>query len=315
MSYLNHPAISQLLSGAIERTLAEMQTTAPYMSQYVSPWIKELTNTQDPTDYFKYETAFPMVLFCWWFENMFTSEPDWEFQADLTYAYVNVYYFIRMIDNIMDGEQTVEAKLLPALGFFHTQWQMAFQRYFEFGHPFWESFKTIWFQACEIVIRDGLAEKNSYEYYRDVSGRKVYGARIPILAICYRYGQPGAFDAWEPVLDEFGRWHQMHNDIFGWMKDYQNRTPTYFLFEAEQRKQPDESIPTWVLREGFEWGASHLQQWMADIKKMASILHHAELIEYLEWREKLFLEQYTDMKPRLSSFVKLIEALQMGANK
>jgi hypothetical protein len=219
-----------------------------------------------------------------------------------------------MIDNIMDGHHTIEPKLLPALSFFHTQWQMAFQRYFEADHPFWQLYKTIWFQANEIVIRDGLAEKNSYEYYREVSGRKIYGARIPLLAICHRYGQPLAFDEWETVFDEFGRWHQMHNDLFGWMKDYQNGTPTYFLFEAEQRKNSDESIPTWILREGFDWGADHLKNWMDNIKNMSVPLAHPEFGDYLAWRERLFLEQYTEMKPRLSSFVKLLDALSMGAN-
>jgi hypothetical protein len=80
MTYLDHPIMAQLLSTAIERTFAEMRVSTPYMSNYVIPWVMGLSKTDNPADYFQHEMAFPVALFCWWFENNLAPEPDWDFQ-------------------------------------------------------------------------------------------------------------------------------------------------------------------------------------------------------------------------------------------
>ena len=283
--------IDQLADRAVERILSEMRPSAPYMAQQAADWFTRLAGGSRPAAYFLHPLAFPMLHLPWWMEQTVDPSPDVEFQADLVYSSVNGYYFIRMIDNVMDGHSTVEPKLLPMLGFFHLHFHAVYERYFPHNHPFWAQFSAIAIQSAESALRDAALTEIDLDTFVAVSGAKVAGGKIPLAAVAHRYGQPHRFDAWQAFYDRLGCWHQLYNDLFGWVKDLDHQTPSYFLSEGRRRKRPTESEGAWVIREGFAWAVELLDTWLGELSQLAEELHSPALTGYLHQRRVRMRQQ------------------------
>jgi hypothetical protein len=301
--------LSSIVDATFSRIQAEMEQTAPFMAKRVHDWVTDLYGAK-PEARFKHPIAFPMLLFPWWLEKTVHQHPDTAFQADLVYSTVNGYYFIRLIDNLMDGHATDELKLLPALGFFHTQFQAAYQRHFDDGHPFWGFFERVWFQSAEVTIRDADLADLTREQFIRVAAKKTCAAQIPMAAVCYRYERQDLIAAWSRFLDLFGRWHQMWNDVFTWRRDIQNGTRTYFVSEAYRRKGATQSASEWVIWEGLDWGIDLLQEWMDDLRAVARHLRSEDLADYLAEREAMLAEQREQVAAGLQSAAELLGLLE-----
>jgi hypothetical protein len=297
--------LSQAIDRACQRILEEMRQSGPYMAQQAELWIKKLAGTDHPADYFKHPLAFPMLLLPWWMEQTLRARPNVDFQSDLIYSTINGYYFIRMIDNVMDGHSTVEQKLLPMLGFFHMQFHSIYQRYFTHDHPFWPVFERVAIQSAESAMRDAGMDEITLAEFRAVAGRKVAGGKIPLAAVSFHYDQPHVYDNWQIFYDKLGCWHQMVNDLFGWIKDLGNQTPSYFLSECRRRKEPEQSIAEWVVREGFTWGVETLDTWLNEMQDLARSLQSRELLAYLQYRRRYMAEQATQIQRTFGSLDRL----------
>lgn len=308
--YEHDPEIIQFIDAATKRLLTEIERHFPSIQETALQWVKMLSATGQPEEYYKALEAHPIILLPWWAEKKLNASPDLDFHADLAYSTISIYYFVRVIDNIMDQEQTVETQLLPILGFLHTQWHYTFQRYFEYGHPFWDTFRRTWFEAWEIAIRDIRFEQIDRETFLQTSSQKSHAATIPIAAVLYRYHQFQVLEAWRTFFRRFQCFHQMHNDLFGWIKDLQHRAVTYFLSEAARRKSPDESIPNWVTREGFMWGLEEVHAFFRQTREAAKALDNPDLERYLDTRETLIGERTERMRQNLKSAAMLIRALE-----
>jgi hypothetical protein len=298
--------INQLIHTAVEQILDEMCQDGPYMAQQAEAWFHDLAGTDHPADYFQHPLAFPMLLLPWWMEQTIHARPDVDFQADLIYSSINGYYFIRMIDNVMDGHGTVEHKLLPMLGFFHTEFHAAYHAYFAGGHPFWAHFKAIGIQSAESALRDAALTDIDQHKFKTIAGRKVSGGKIPLAAVAYRYDCPHLFQTWQPFYDKLGCWHQMYNDLFGWLKDLNHHTPSYFLSEGRRRKEPDQSLAAWVIHGGFAWGVELLESWLNELRQVAEELHSRELLAYLSERQSVLQNQSTEVTGAFHSLERLL---------
>src|SRR6185369_11102253 len=117
--------------------------------------------------------GFPLLRLPWWLEKTLRPQPVLTFQADLVYSSMNGYYYIRLLDNVMDGHATVEHRLLPAAGFFHSQFQISYQPYFGSAHPFWNFFKQTWFQSAEVTLRDAALVDVDLPHFRQIASQKV----------------------------------------------------------------------------------------------------------------------------------------------
>ena len=309
------PELSHIIDEAVARLYASMTEAAPFMAPQVFAWMRDAgREIVEPAERFKHPDSFPMLLLPWWLEGTLQPRPDPAFQADLVYSTLNGYLFIRLIDNVMDGHATVEPRLLPALGFFHTQFQAPYQRHFQAEHPFWAFFASTWFASAEATVRDaGLAELDR-ELFVQVAAQKTCAAKIPLAAVCYRFARPHLLAPWSQFVDRFGCWHQMLNDLFDWRRDLEHRTQTYFLSEADRRKGPGESVAGWVIREGFEWGIELLQTWMAELKALAHTLDSSALTAYLATREAMLLERKELVSAGLPSLLNLAATLQQAGN-
>jgi hypothetical protein len=305
---MNDSHLDDLLAAALARLEREMALAAPIMAERMSGWMRQLARSPRPEDYFNNSIGFPLLRLPWWLEATFHA-PDPTFQADLVYSTVNGYYYIRLLDNVMDGHTTVERQLLPAAGFYHTQFQSAYQRYFEPRHPFWAFFEQTWFRSAEVTVLDASLDSLTLAQFQQIAGQKVCAAKIPLAAVCHRYERAGLLEPWSQFVDALGAWHQMWNDVFDWHKDLTYETRTYFLSEAGRRKRPDEPAAAWVVREGFDWGVATLQAWMQTLKEQARGLSSPGLLRYLEQRDTMLQEQKDALADHLSSLSRLAVAM------
>lgn len=122
------------------------------------------------------------------------------------------------------------------------------------------------------------------EAFERTSSRKTGAVRIPIAAVChYREHEP-LRQGWDELAEAIGRWHQFHNDVFGWRKDLAHGSMTYFLSEG-QRRRPD-AVEAWVVEEGFGWAMTELNEMMRQVKGIATALDANEVLWYLDERHE-----------------------------
>jgi hypothetical protein len=223
-----------------------------------------------------------------WFAASLAAAPDTAFHADLDYSSVNGYYLIRLIDNVMDGDGTVETRLLPAVAFFHSRFQGAYLKHFPAGHPFWQAFDAIWIEYADRTVRDAFLERVGEREFREIAGKKFGAAKIPLTAVAHRSEHPDALPLWHELVDALGRWHQMANDFFDWHRDREYRIPTLVQTAAARMRRSGESAVTWFAREGFDWGVAELEKLRREVRAAASAVASPELHRYLAGREAAF---------------------------
>ena len=129
-----------LAEQSIERLTSTLSAETPELARATAGWMRSLSSAE-PADYFTHPEAFPMLLLPWWMEESIIGSADPEFQAEIAYSSVCGYYFVRVLDDLMDGDNPPPAPVLPAMIVFHTEFQQAYGRLFPADHPFWDSFR------------------------------------------------------------------------------------------------------------------------------------------------------------------------------
>jgi hypothetical protein len=181
-------------------------------------------------------------------------------------------------------------------------------------HPFWDRFAATWYASAEVTIKDARAETIDCDHFVQVTAQKTGAVKIPITAVCHRYERPDLIAPWAQLVDLYGCWHQMYNDLFDWRKDLELQTHTYFLSEAGRRKAVAESVTDWVIREGFAWGIETLATWMAQLKDMSKGLDNPDVLAYLDAREALLSEEHKKIAPGLQSAAQLLAVLRQAVS-
>jgi hypothetical protein len=284
------PELRELIDHGHARIEFDLRRTAPFLCEKVSDWMMRLSPTGETRDYLTQPRMFPTLLLPWWMAKSFDLELDTAFQADVIYSSLNGYYYIRLLDNLMDGHSSTELKILPATAFFQSQFQLAYQPYFEAGHTFWRVFQNEWFSSAEAVAREVDLEYIGIPEFEQVSVKKVCAVKIPLAATAYRYEKSSQIQHWWRFAEALAGWAQMLDDLFDWHQDLRNRKISHFLSLANQSKEPEESIESWVLREGFKLGVCDLQRCFPELRRIARGLHSAEVEYYLDVREEMLAE-------------------------
>jgi len=304
------PELRELVRRSIGRSQRRLRAGAPTLARHTLTWMRKLAGGADPEAYFLVPEAFPMVLLPWWLESTVRGAPALRFQGDVVYSTVNGYYFVRMIDDVMDAERQPAAAVLPVLTFFHAEFQQTYYRYFPRDHPFWGACNDAALASAEMASRDARLTEIDRARFVEISARKIAGARIPIAAVCHRYGRSDLVEPWFAVVDLFGRWHQMLNDIRGWSRDLDGGRRTYFLSQASAVVGPDGSIAEWVIGDGLGWGAAQLDDWMRELLELADGLACPPLTTYLEERRRMLAGEWQALQPSLAALRRLAEALR-----
>lgn len=291
-----YPIIESISSGDCEyRNLvvdacARIQPTlsrrAPFLGKEVCRWMSQLSPTGKPSDYFLQARAFPLLRLPWWAARSCAVAPDPDFLVDVLYSTMNGYYYIRLIDNLMDGHATCELKLLPATAFFHTEFQAIYQRYFGAGHPFWELFRSAWFAGNEAVTREMNLDHIEREDFETVTVGKLAAAVIPIAAVLFRCERSERLPHWERFTRGLARWSQMEDDLFDWHRDLSHNKVSYFLTQVERQRGSD-SPTNWIIREGFQRGLEALRSELHALRELTANLNCPEIVVYLDARQSL----------------------------
>lgn len=301
--------LRDLVRGAIRRSQRRLRGTAPTLAGHALTWQRRLAGGAEPEAYFLHPEAFPMVLLPWWLETTIHESPTHGFQRDVVYSSVSGYYFVRMIDDLMDGGRPVASAVLPILTFFHAEFQQTYYRYFPYGHQFWEECDAATFTSAEMASRDAELTEIDQARFLEISARKIAGVRVPIAAVCHRYQRTDLVDPWFRLVDLFGRWHQMLNDIRGWSRDLEAGRHTYFLSQASA-SAGEHSIAEWVIGDGLSWGAAQLEEWMDELLELAHGLGSPSLTMYLEQRRTLLALEWNSLQPSLTALRHLASTMR-----
>jgi hypothetical protein len=304
-----YPAPLQELTGAaVSRLSKRLRRNAPVLGKHADGWMRSLAGGAPAERYFLHPRAFPAVLLPWLLETTIRRRPLRSFQGDVVYSTIAGYYFVRITDDLMDGE-AVPPHIVPLLIVLHSEFEQTYQRYFPVGHPFWDALARAEYQAAETASKDAIQARITREHFLATSARKVAGAKIPLAAVCHRYDRPDLVAPWSAFVDLLGRWHQMLNDMLGWSRDLQRGTATYFLSEAAARGS-EASISEWVISDGYEWGMNELEAWMSDLVGAARALGSPVLVTYLEGREGALQAAWDTLRMDMPSLQRLALSLR-----
>jgi hypothetical protein len=306
---MDHDSLRAQVTAALDKIRSRLLMNTPRIADRVFEWISSLWSGPQLEDYWTHPEAFPMLLAPWWLEEKLCSDPNPPLQPDLIYSSINVYCYIRLIDNVMDGDVSTDLNLLPILGFFHAEFQRTYHDLFSRDDRFWEYFTELWSHSAEVTILDGSTQEFDLTRFFEIAAQKTCAAKIPVAAVAYKYDRIEVLPAWSYFLDRFSCWSQMLNDAFDWLNDSLHHSGTFFLSEASRRKAPSESLIEWVLREGLIWGMDTLDTWMTELKVLARDLESQNLLDYLDNRAGILAERRSLLTQGLQSLAKLRSAL------
>lgn len=308
-SFIHDDQLQKLVSDACARIQSELTCRAPFLGEQLRGWMAQLSPTGKAPDYFLQPRMFPLLRLPLWAARSFTAEFDREFLADVIYSTVNGYYYIRLLDNLMDGHGTIELEILPATAFFHTEFHATYQKHFEAAHPFWEVLRSAWFSASDAVAHEFSLDRIGEAEFERVTVSKLAGARIPLAAVGFRYGTGASMQRWEGLALALARWSQMEDDLFDWHHDLRHGKTSYFLTEANRRKGFD-TVDAWVIREGFQQGVEALQRELSALRDLVPPLDSPDVARYLDLRESMLEGQ----KTRIGEAFQVLKAVAGATN-
>jgi hypothetical protein len=303
--------VSALAQSSVGRLLDRFTSETPLLGAATADWMRSLS-TADADDYFTHAEAFPMLSLPWWMEEAVSSGVDEAFQSDVAYSSVCGYYFVRLLDDMMDGVAP-PPEVLPAAIVFHTEFLMTYQSLFPAHHAFWAALERFSYDSAETASADARLAVVDLRDFERISSRKISGAKIPLAAVALRYGRGDVLANWLGLVDLLGRWHQMRNDCLGWISDRDRRRTTYFLSEASRRARPAEPVEQWVLREGVAWATAEMNRWMDELLESARSLGSAPLMDYLERRREAAMKQQREIAQDVETLDRLATSLGAGS--
>jgi hypothetical protein len=279
--------LRQWVVTACDRLQTELAAHSPVLSRKVTPWMTQLSPTGEAADYFLQPNSFPLLPLIGWAATSFAVGDDQQFVRDVVYSTASMYYYIRLLDNVMDGHGTIEAAILPALAFFHTEFQSPYQRYFPSDHPFWRVFRSAWIAGNDAVAQE--LELNSFgaDDFETVSVAKLSAARIPVAAVAFRANAQQQLAAWDAFTVALSRWSQMEDDLFDWHHDLRHGKSSYFLSEAKRNSGGAGSVEAWIVQNGFEDGVEKLTRELFALRQLAETLHSTDIFNYLDCRKAM----------------------------
>jgi hypothetical protein len=298
------PTLQRSAAEGVAKLFADLEETVPHISERLRRWLESVFGPAALEEVFMRPDAFPLLLFPWWFEQS-VREPDPSLHQDLSTSSISGYLYIRLIDNLMDGDAPVDVGVLPALSVLHTRFTDPFHERFAPFHPFWEDFRTIWFDTAEVTLHDAALASIDREQFEAVSARKTGAAKIPLAAAAHTVGRPDLLPDWYRLVERFGCWHQMMNDLFGWHKDLRNGSTTYLLSEGRRVAHSPESLESWFANQGFDWAVEQLDAWMSELQVIGDRLGSPAVLTYLNVRQSLLHDQAARVRSGLRALTEL----------
>jgi hypothetical protein len=304
--------LRQILQRAADRFYANLNAALPRTAPLIADRLKRVPAGPRTVEVCLATQSFPVFSMPWWMTPRDARGTDGQFQEDLCYSSLNGYYFVRLIDNVQDGDGPADLRqLLPAGGYFHAEFQSPYQRWFPAGHPFWTTFQAAWNEQAEAAAVEAELAEIDLPAFLAVSALKFGAAKGPLAAAAYRYGRQEALPAWFAFVDRLGALSQLANDLFDWHHDSLAGINTYIQSEyRRQRSGPDDTIHRWIMREGFDVGATQIRTWLGDLRTMALRLDAPEAGAWVEKRAALLEQEISVARAALETLRELADAMR-----
>ena len=277
---------------AYERALARLEdrirASGPALSTRVLAWMDALAPGDGPRwAAFTHLRSFPMLALPWWAEEGLAGAADPALQEDQAFSSMAAYFYIRLMDQVMDEPNAPERPLLPALGVFHLAFLEPYRTCFAGDHPFHDDLAALWTRSAAVTLHDAVLDDIDEGAFLAAGGRKQCAARIPVQAVLHRHGRLDRAPDWERFFERYGRWHQMENDVFDWKEDLERGRTTFFLSEArrEAARGRAASATAWILRDGLRWAFERQESWWRDAVAAAEALACPPVQTYLSARK------------------------------
>ena len=295
------------IDAVVDRIGVDLGASSPAFADQVMRWIRRISPGGEPAAHFLNVRMFPILQLPDFVLESLAVAPDEGFHQSLISSTVHGYYYIRLIDDIVDGDRDLELerRILPVASYFLSEFQLGYQKYFSAEHEFWQVFRRIWTASAAATAEDAVQIAVDFSEFERVSSRKFSAAGIPVAATCHHYGRADLLPAWLELVDGLGRWSQMVDDILDWHQDRSLGRATYFLTEGERQRRQEESLEEWILREGCDWGFDLLNEWMDRLQESAALLGSPALMKYLAGRKAWAAEQHSALSNGLAELARL----------
>lgn len=279
------PVLAQALAAAFDRFRADLDAALPHTAAPIREWLHGVPTRPEHA---LGARAFPHFLLPYWLSPPGERAADLAFQTDVAYSSIAGYYAIRLCDNIADRDGgDALARLAPCTLYFDSRAIRVYIKYYPADHAFWPLFDSFTAQQSEASAADSFLTDIDALTFARLSSRKFSGSKIPVCAALFRYqGLAAAVEPWLEFIDCLGDFAQFSNDFFDWRRDAVNGVVTYFSCEAK-RRAPDEDFTSWVLREGFDWGAAELKARFETVKTRADALGNIEVQNWTRARGQI----------------------------
>jgi len=299
--------LTSQIDAVVDRIGADLGASSPLLANEVLRWIRQISPGGEPAAHFLNVRMFPIIELPDFILESLAVAPNAGFHRSMISSTVHGYYYIRLIDDLVDGDRDLdlERKILPVAGYFLSEFQFGYQKYFPAEHEFWQMFRRLWTASATSSAEDAMQQSVGFSEFERVSSRKFSAAGIPVAATCHHYGRAELAPAWLDLVDGLGRWSQMADDILDWHQDRIIHRATYFLTEGERQRRHDESLEEWVLREGCDWGFNLLNEWMDRLQQSAVELGNPGMKEYLAGRKAWAVEQHAALRKGLAELARL----------
>jgi hypothetical protein len=277
------PGLQELISTGLQRFDAGFRAALPRTAPKL---LKFLRGVPTRPEQILSVRAFPHFVLPYWISPVEERTADAEFQIDILCSTINGYYSIRMCDNIADNDSPrTLRRFAPCAAYFDSEFIRPYIKYFPAPNEIWNYFFRFWAQQAEASSADSLLDDVDESVFASLSSKKFTATKIPVSAIEFRYQSLGAsFERWLRFIDCLGDFSQFNNDFFDWHHDAKHGIKTYILCES-RRRAPGDSVATWFLKEGFDWGAAELKKRFGTVKREAEALGNKDLLDWTITRD------------------------------
>jgi hypothetical protein len=291
------PLLDQLISNALLRFDANLRAALPETAPQLLRFLRDIPTR--PEHAFG-ARAFPHFVLPYWLSPARERIADAEFQTDVIYSTISGYYSIRLCDNIGDNDGPPELrKFAPCAAYFDSEFIRPYMTYFSAKDEFWHLFDRFWAQQAEASAADGLLNDVDEKTFASLSSKKFTATKIPLAAVRSRYlVSKSEFDDWLQFVDYLGRFAQFSNDFFDWRHDSLQGITTYVSSEWK-RRAPDDSIASWFLREGFDWGVDELKSRFETVKREAEVSGNKAVLDWVAARGRTLNDDIEEMRSGL----------------
>lgn len=301
--------LQTILVQSVARLRSELLRSCPLSATKVEAWIMR-QNAPDPPEISFRRLKSHFLLIPRFLELQIRGTSDPEFQRALVWSSLNAYYFARLLDNVADGQSPGDAPLLSMAAFFHCNFQSAYAGWFEPANPFWECFRELWMGMADATVSGaGRTVFAEADLGRATVG-KIAAVKIPVAAVCFRYGRTDLLGGWFDFYDAFCCAHELLDDIVDCFSDLAADRSSFLLSQAGRDKLPGETIEAYLIRAGLERGYAAISAWLAEAQKRSERLENDLLASFIRtWRARVE-GFWVSWLPDLKQLGRLVEAFE-----